>query len=76
MKMQPKPDLKRMRPLWTTRFNLPEQGNDFPEQVAGLIQAAGRFFGQRTKRLVRDRLPDTPVEFGGAKAIGVKELKE
>lgn len=60
---------KRRKVLWETRFSIRQEGNDFGEQLMAMTQQASRYFGQSTKGLVRDRLPEVRVDLGEAKVM-------
>ena len=60
---------KRRKVLWETRFSIRQDRNDFGEQLPAMAQQASRYFGQNTKGLVRDVLPEVKVELGEAKVM-------
>ena len=60
---------KERKMLWETRFSIREHRNDFSKALAVMAQDASRYFGQDSKGLIRERLPDTRVILGEPKVL-------
>jgi hypothetical protein len=55
---------KKLKLLWEARFSISAHGNQFDRQLLAMTQAAARHFGQDTKGLLRQDLPEGKVEIG------------
>ena len=53
---------KKMRPLWSTRFNISVRGNNFSKALPVMAQFASRYFGETSTGLVREAVPLGRVE--------------
>ncbi|HTO02473.1 MAG TPA: hypothetical protein VL069_02170 [Opitutus sp.] len=60
---------KRAKILWETRFSIRQEGNDFGQQLAVMTRQASRYFGQHTRGLVRDVLPEVRIDIGEARVM-------
>jgi hypothetical protein len=60
---------KKLKPLWVTRVSIEAGGNKFDEHVAGMVERAGRYFGQPTGGLKRTF--EGRVEIGETEVIGM-----
>lgn len=63
---------KQRKMLWQTRYSIPERRNDFSKQLAAMTRTASHYFGQSSAGLQRKPLPNTRVELGELKTIGVE----
>jgi hypothetical protein len=63
---------KVRRILWETRFSIPQRGNNFSQQLAGMADQASRYFGENTLGLVRRELPEVKVILGEAQVLESK----
>jgi hypothetical protein len=64
---------KQRKMLWETRFSIRERRNDFSKALAAMAQNASRYFGQDSKGLIRERLPDTRVILGEPTVVGYEQ---
>jgi hypothetical protein len=55
---------KRAKVLWETRFSIPQQGNDFAQQLEGMAKQASLHLGINTHGIVREFIPEGQVTFG------------
>ncbi len=62
---------KERKLLWETRFSIRERHNDFEKQLAGMAQAASRYFGRDSQGLLRKPLSATRVNLGETRFLGV-----
>lgn len=62
--------------LWSTRVSVQAQGNRFNETLAAMLNRASRYFGQDTRRLVRQYEPDAKVTFGELQLVGYEPAAE
>jgi hypothetical protein len=60
---------KQKKILWEARFSVARPGTNFAEVLPSMAQYASRFFGQDSKGLIRDRLPEVKIIYGDAKMI-------
>jgi hypothetical protein len=61
---------KKNKLLWETRFSIRERGNDFGKILPAVAQYASQYFGQDSKGLVRQPLPEGHVEVGEPRSLG------
>ncbi len=55
---------KKLKLLWEARFSISSHGNRFDQQLLAMTQTAAQHFGQDTKGLLRQDLPEGRVEVG------------
>ncbi len=67
---------KKHKLVWETRFSIRQRGNDFDKQLAAMAQYASRYFGRDSHGLVRKPLPETSINLGELKIIGVEPDKK
>jgi hypothetical protein len=67
---------KKHKLLWETRFSIRQRGTNFDEQLAAMAQTAARYFGQDSHGVLRKPLPETHVNLGELKIIGVEPDKK
>lgn len=60
---------KQKKILWEARFSVARPGTNFAEVLPSMAQYASRFFGQDSKGLIRDRLPEVKIIYGDPKLI-------
>lgn len=60
---------KKHKLLWETRFSISERGNSFDKVLPAMAAYASKYFGQDSKGLIRDPLPEGRVEVGSTKFI-------
>jgi hypothetical protein len=66
---------KRQKILWEARFSIARPGTDFAKALPAMAQQASRYFGQDSKGLVRDTLPEVKIEYGETRVIRVEPGK-
>lgn len=64
---------KRWKLMWEARFSIPSRGNAFDEQLAGMVNAASRYFGEDTNHLIRRAVPEGKVTVGEPKVIEMEK---
>jgi hypothetical protein len=62
---------KKHRLLWETRLSIRQRHHDFANQLAAMVENASRYFGQDSRGLVREPLPEGRVTLGEVKVLGV-----
>ncbi|HEY1794308.1 MAG TPA: hypothetical protein VGG34_15445 [Opitutaceae bacterium] len=62
--------------LWEARYSLRERGNDFSAMLPRMTAYASQYFGQNTRGLIRNVLPEGHVEIGEAKVVADASSKE
>jgi hypothetical protein len=62
---------KKHKLLWETRFSIDEHHNAFDKQLATMALDASKYFGQDSKGLTHELLPEGHVEIGNVKSLGV-----
>ena len=67
---------KQRKMLWETRFSIREHRNDFSEALAAMAQHASRYFGQDSKGLIRERLPEARITLGEPKVLEYEPEKK
>lgn len=53
---------KKLRPLWSVRFNIRARGNDFTQALPAMARHASQYFGRSSGGLQRDAVPLGQVE--------------
>jgi hypothetical protein len=53
---------KKLRPLWSTRFNVRARGNTFPQALPTMARFAAGYFGESSGGLLREAVPAGQVE--------------
>jgi hypothetical protein len=66
---------KRQKILWEARFSIARPGTDFAKALPAMAQQAARYFGQDSKGLIRDPLPEVKIEYGEPRVIRVEPGK-
>jgi hypothetical protein len=62
---------KKRKLLWSTRVSIQTQGNRFNESLATMLANASRHFGQDSGHLIKQYLPNTRVDLGELKILGM-----
>jgi hypothetical protein len=62
---------KKKKLLWSTRVSIQTQGNRFNESLATMLANASRHFGQDSGHLIKQYLPNTRVDLGELKILGM-----
>jgi hypothetical protein len=65
---------KKPKLLWEARFSIREQGN-FGRQLAGMTEAASKYFGRNSDGLLHRDVPAGEVEIGTVKSLGTEPAK-
>jgi hypothetical protein len=55
---------KKHKLLWETRFSINERHNSFDRALPAMARYASQYFGQDSKGLLRDRVPEGKVKVG------------
>jgi hypothetical protein len=58
------------RLVWETRFSLSEVGHDFAKALPMMANYASRYFGQDSRGLIRDLVPEGRVDIGEVMSLG------
>jgi hypothetical protein len=68
---------KKIKPLWSVRYNLPSRGTNFRTALPQMTQIASHYLGRDSKGLVNRATtdPQGKVELGEQKVIGVESTK-
>lgn len=61
--------------LWETRFSIRQHVNQFNKTLPAMALEASKYFGQDSKGLVHDRLPEARVDIGELKNLGEVQPK-
>jgi hypothetical protein len=64
---------KKHKLLWQTRFSISERRNAFGKALPVMAEYASKYFGQDSKGLVRERVPEGHVDVGEVKSLGAVE---
>jgi len=64
---------KKHKLLWQTRFSISERRNGFDRALPVMAEYASKYFGQDSKGLVRERVPEGHVDVGEVKSLGAVE---
>jgi len=67
---------KKKKQLWSTRVSIQTQGNRFNENLATMLANASRHFGQDSGHLIKQYLPNTRVDYGELKILGMVPASE
>ncbi len=67
---------KKHKLLWETRFSIAQRHNDFDRQLAAMAESASRYFGRDSHGLQRKPLPETSVNLGELKILGIEPEKK
>jgi hypothetical protein len=62
---------KQLKPLWITRVSIRTHRNRFDQQAETMIASASRYFGQDSRVLIRDLVPEGKVKIGEPKVLEV-----
>jgi hypothetical protein len=62
---------KHLKPLWITRVSIRAHRNRFDRQVETMIASASRYFGEDSRVLIRDLVPEGKVKIGEPKVLEV-----
>jgi len=62
---------KKQKLLWSTRVSIQTQGNRFNDSLATMLANASRHFGQESGHLIKQYLPNTRVDLGELKVLGM-----
>jgi hypothetical protein len=62
---------KKRKLLWSTRVSIQTQGNHFNENLETMLANASRHFGQDSGHLIKQYLPNTRVDYGELKILGM-----
>lgn len=66
---------KKSKPLWVTRVSIQKDGNRFDKSLAAMVSRASDYFGEESKRLVR-QYHQGEVRIGELKVISVVSEEE
>jgi hypothetical protein len=62
--------------LWEARFSVPRESKDFIDLLPAMTRYASQFFGQDTKGLVREPLPEVRVILGPLKTVELEPVSK
>lgn len=60
---------KKLKPLWTARISMPEQGNNFAESLDRMLLAARKYIGRDSRGMHRYQYPEGRVDLGPLEVI-------
>ena len=66
---------KKHKLLWVVRFSVRSRGTNFNEVLPAMVDQASDYFGQNTKGLLRQPLPEGRVEIGAVQSLGAVPTK-
>lgn len=61
---------KKLKPLWTVRLSMSEQGNGFGPALEHMLRHGAKYFGQETNGLKRDVTREGTVKLGPTEILG------
>lgn len=64
---------KKIRPLWSARFNTAARGKSFPNALPSMTALAARYFGRDSGGLLREAVPVGNVELKEMVEVGEEE---
>lgn len=66
---------KKLKPLWTARISMDENGNNFGRSLDHMLRSAAPYFGQDSDGLHREANREGRVEIGPAKVVEMPAAK-
>ena len=62
---------RKRKLLWSTRVSIQVQGSQFDQSLIAMMGKASKYFGQDSGQLIRQYQPNTRVDLGEMKILGV-----